>query len=463
MCFTESRLVYERRAAQHVRDMCVHDVESLCLPHPLPPDVLMSPLLLMNDLSHWMDSMMEQTLLMPFDMMRIQIPLEDLQAAHIVSQVASHHPEESPEWVAQQVSRHGMEKEHMMGLPTEIRMLSRRLSEVTNQEVEQQTRGPFETHSINACMYSHFKERMLSSPCGQAINRLDHVRMRNKELLDRHSGRFEFDALSKLLLLYVMVLATVRITYMFVTFYLLFLTLTCTNGNVLLQGVVLFCRNRKDRHKNNRMRIRILRAIYSQPRLKAAVEAELGEPIGHVPPLSWRKLLKWGLYGQAHKRSLRKCRIIRRILSVALLVLICIDPWFALPWLLAFAIWMFCVATFTSPPPRACACCCCGLSTEDVKHGAVTKPQACCSCCNGTGVCSVSCTSCCDNKEDSPAKLTHGDYELMEGGCSCSRTCDNCAKGKCCGGDKCCNSCQCCSSSQKDKMEMVVCEGVPVQ
>jgi hypothetical protein len=140
-------------------------------------------------------------------------------------------------------------------------------------------------------------------------------------------------------------------------------------------------------------------------------------------------------------------------------------------------------------PPRACACCCCALSTDNVEKGNVTKEQASCACCKGTGVCSVSCELCRDNDkddDDDDCEATYccgivgrsrvnklgddngdemGEYQLLDGGCSCVCPCAKCEKGQCCGGLKCSNSHDCAASRRKSTAvaTMAVYQGVPIQ
>lgn len=303
------------------------------------------------------------------------------------------------------------------------RRLARRLQAVaTPDALLEQRRNflPFGCPRRNQCLQRIYQQRLVSPPCGLALQRLENVRaIQHLESVQRyHEQQF---VLKHLLLLYLLVLATMA---------------------------VLYCRRGAQIRQTRRLKRRILTAVYSQPALKAAIETELGESIGTVPPLRWRALMKFGLHGREYRawsKIARRVWLATVMCSAALLV---VAPTLFLPLCVTMAAALFWCAISTRSPVRVCACCCCGASTEDVKNGTLTQDQECCGCCQGTGVCAPSCASCCGNDDDTDDKGCCCCSCCGGAGCCCccSSGSGKSTSGGCCG---CCSSC-CSSSSPKN-------------
>jgi hypothetical protein len=212
----------------------------------------------------------------------------------------------------------------------------------------------------------------------------------------------------------------------------------------------------------------VLKAVYSTPELKAAVEKEMGESLGHVPPLGMRALLRFGLHGQVFRQVLQAARMMRLAVFTALSGLFLVAPAYFLPACVMLAAWAFLSVVFGGKRVRMCACCCCGATTEDVKNGTLSDEQMCCCCCRGTGVCAVGCADCCGDSGDDE------DVEAMEdgaGGCCCCGDDDDCS---CCNGAdatgtvgacSCCSEgdCSCCTKKASSDKSVAIYEGIPIQ
>jgi hypothetical protein len=175
-------------------------------------------------------------------------------------------------------------------------------------------------------------------------------------------------------------------------------------------------RHRRVMREQQRLKTRIMRALYSNVNVKATVEKELGEDLGFVPPLERNALYSFGLHGLAYRKANRM--VAKCLWNFVLLgcVLVVWAPQAALWMMLFAALYLLLTAIHYQEPLRVCTCCCCGVSTTDVQNGNVSKLQACCSCCKGTGVCAPGCADCCGGDSD---------------------CCDNgCADGCCDGGGK---------------------------
>ena len=360
-----------------------------------------------------------------------QWPKVDAAAEHVVTHVASQTDPSDMEAVSVKVQEHGHKVLQQEESSAVQRRMARRLTEVdADLMMEQRTHYflPFGCPRRNRCLHDLFVNNVVDAQCSLAMKRLEHVRaVQHMQWVQRHQEQ-EF-VVQNLFVLYAIVLATI---------------------------VIVFIRRGSEVRQNRHKKLRILKAIYSRPALKAAVEDELGESLGHVPPLRWRALMKFGLYSRDFQRLNRIGRWVHCFMICILAVLLFVAPIIVLPVCISMASLVFWVAACTAPPTPMCTCCCCGVSTEDVKEGLVTEQQACCSCCQGTGVCSVRCASCCGtggSKKKDPAPI--------EGCCCCGDGCCCCGGGRtspvkvggcCCDGNGCC----CCGGGDKrsaDKME----------
>jgi hypothetical protein len=395
----------------------------------------------MQDFGFFMDSMMESALHMPMIIEFVSIgpheedapapEHEDEAATHVISQIAANTHPDHVEVVADRLVEHGNNLLLQEDVATDKRRMARRLTEVSPEEINQHRRVflPFGCPHRNRCLQDAYDHHAVSPDCGFAMARLEHVRVaqyahRVEQLEEEGSTLFQLTAL------YVFAVGTM---------------------------LVLYLRRRSDQKETRRLKLNVLKAIYSTPELKAAVEKEIGEPLGHVPPLGMRALLRFGLHGQVFRQVLQAARMMRLAIFSALMGLFLVAPAYFLPVCVGLAAWAF-VSVVFGPPQRVrmCACCCCGATTDDAKNDTLTQEQMCCCCCRGTGVCAVACSDCCDNvdtdKDLEEAIEAKGTAAATAGCCCCS--CCSGADGCCCcsGADGCCccsgaDGCCCCSGA----------------
>jgi hypothetical protein len=414
----------------------------------------------------------------------------------LMSQIAAFTHPEHVDHVVERLSKYGndllQESENDVDPFTTMRRrhLARRLSEISPDKIRaiqgqiHQTSPvakpvrrflPFGTLERNQCLYSAFQSRRVSPSCGNAILFLENVRsiQHTNHLQAEARTQSLLDQLSALTFLYIVICIVVA-----TSFYL----------------------RRKYLHSQRKLTIDILRAVYSRPLIKAAVEHELATAygmsdnkiaMGYVPPLAECSRSKCG----TRSKYVRLIRMIVKFTYVIFLLWILTTPSHVISGALIAALLalglvairiVYVGFTSVNQSDVICTCCCCGVTTADVASGLVTAKQVCCSCCQGTGICSVSCAACCadgnecdDNCNDcccdgssSPEKCDKNgtDYQLLE-------VCDDqiaqymkcCC---CCGGllarqamnEKllgCCADCCGCCSKRSSKIEIF--EGVPIQ
>jgi hypothetical protein len=430
-------------------------------------DIPMDPF--MQDFGLFMDSLMDSALHMPMIVEFVSFgPQEEDKPApepeeeavtQVISQIiANTHPDDDQK-VADRLVEHGNHLLMQEDVTSEKRRMARRLTEVSSEEINQHRRVflPFGCPHRNRCLQDAYDAHAVSPECGGAMARLEYVRVaqyahRVEQLQEEGSTLFQLTAL------YVFAVGTM---------------------------LVLYLRRRSDRKETRRLKLNVLKAIYSTPELKAAVEKELGESLGHVPPLGMRALLRFGLHGQVFRQVIQAARMMRLVIFSALAGLFLVAPSYFLPTCVVLAAWAFCSVVFGPKRVRMCACCCCGATTEDVKQGTLTEEQMCCCCCQGTGVCAVGCAACCgdDGDELEPAEDSagccccdccsgaNGTCGVSSGDCcGCCTDCACCNGGACsastggacacCSAGDCCGNCSCC---QKAETNVAIYEGIPIQ
>lgn len=492
----------ERDAFLGVAQSCRRDVDLFCDTSPLfimdmglPVDPFM------QDFGRFMDSLMDTALMMPMivDLVPIQdqkearsnVPIEpeEIAALHVVSQLAVQtHPDDDQK-MTDRIVQHGTDILEQEDVTADKRRMARRLTEVSPQDMHEHRRAflPFGCPQRNRCLQEVYDHRAVSFACGDDMAHLENVRASQYEQRV-HQVQEENNLLFQLSIWYMLAIGTM---------------------------VVLYIRRRTDVNANRRMKILVLKAIYSKPELKAAVEQELGESIGHIPPLSMRSLITFGLHGKIFRQWIKAARMVRLAIMSLLMGIMLVAPSFFLPVCIGLSGWLFFSVVFAEKSVRMCACCCCSATTEDAKNGTLTEEQACCGCCQGTGVCCAACADCCDGGGDSPGPCncctdgcnccsngTTGTCS-MEGGCCCccggdgsgcadgctcccsgggekgagdccatqstvvtmgdGCTCSCCASGSCPGDCSCCDTCPCGTTTKKIKKKVVIYEGVPMQ
>jgi hypothetical protein len=429
-------------------------------------DIPMDPF--MQDFGFFMDSLMESALQMPmivefvsFGPQEEDAPAPEHEAeavTHVISQIAANTHPDQVEAVADRLVEHGNNLLMQEDVATDKRRMARRLTEVSPGEIHQHRRVflPFGCPHRNRCLQDAYDHHAVSPECGGAMARLEYVRVaqyahRVEQLQEEGSTLFQLTAL------YVFAVGTM---------------------------LVLYLRRRSDRKETRRLKMNVLKAIYSTPELKAAVEKELGEPLGHVPPLGMRALLRFGLHGQVFRQVLQAARMTRLAIFSALSGLFLVAPAYFLPVCVVLAAWAFVSVVFGPQRVRMCACCCCGATTEDVKNDTLTEDQMCCCCCRGTGVCAVGCADCCGGNDDDDLEAIEA--EDTAGCCCCGADCSCCSgadgccsdgccccKGgacsattegccSCCSDGDCCGNCSCCSKKMTDP-NVGIYEGIPIQ
>jgi hypothetical protein len=205
----DSRRQAESQAQIVVRQACRLDVDELCLGRPKTLDQVLDPLLFVDDLSRWMDAVINEALLIPVSTIHTVMPSEEVQMSHFLTMLSAGLPDQSPDWVADQVVQHGMAR---MADESDVhRRLARRLSEVTAKDVEACRKGVFGDTKVTTCMYSHFSKGTLSMPCGQAMIAYEHAKLQTRQVMQTAVIQHELFAISRMILLYVMVLISVSV------------------------------------------------------------------------------------------------------------------------------------------------------------------------------------------------------------------------------------------------------------
>jgi hypothetical protein len=373
-----------------------------------------------------------------------------------VSKMAQERPEEIP-LLAQQLVEHGHQVLEEEDASEERRHLARRLTEVKPDQMYHSVHLPFGC-SKNRCLIAASRDGRVSEPCFATINELQQVNIMEIQF-EEQQGAF------------------LGMMWIYVCLMVLLMT--------------LISRRYTQNKSNRRLNLRILKAVYANPSIKAQLEEDLGESVGNVPPVSAHVLQLMTAGGMAFRRQLECARRVQVVFSILLFNLIIFAPFWVLPLCIvvsAMRVAFFCCASF---PVRECTCCCCGVSTEDVANGVVTDAQACCNCCVGTGVCSPACASCCGKdgcccgSEDcccckAPELKT---VNSCGTGCCCGASPEQVATGTltdaqacccCCSGTGCCSGDSCCcgdaalkgrGQGQKHVFQAKegVYEGVPIQ
>jgi hypothetical protein len=472
--YLTSMMPSERDSFLEVAMRCDRDVEHFCDDTPIfvtnPFLTMGMPMNPMQDFGLFMDSLMDTAIGMPMFVEYISIgapqeeqPLppamepEDEAATHVISQIAAYTDYDNDVEMTDRIVQHGnnlLQQEHVS---EEKRRMARRLTEVSPEDMQQHRRAflPFGCPRRNRCLQEAYDRRGVSPPCGSAMARLEHVRTVQYEQRVQQVQE-EGNVLVQLTLLYIFAVGIM---------------------------LVLYLRRRSDMQANRRMKLLVLKAIYSKPELKAAVEKELGESIGHVPPLGLKALMRFGLHGRQMRQWLEQGRTVRLAIVSGLGGLLLVAPQHFLHVCVFLTAWVFWLVIFSQKRVRMCACCCCGVTTEDVKNGTLTEEQACCGCCQGTGVCCVACADCCGG--DVAAGTVDGccccggdnGAVCAKDGCCCccgdgkgmvcakdGSGCCGCCSGDCCGmpdlenfsrcaccsGGSCCGKCSCCNLKSVD-------------
>ena len=355
-------------------------------------------------------------------------PCEEELIRHMLSHFAPIFPLEETEVLAQRLSDHG--REMLTRIPAEEEenqeaRIARRLSEVSPEEVMEHRRKvllPFSSDK-NDCLLTAYQNSLVSEPCGQAIQNLEHVRAAqyHYQMYERQAS---LEAFTNLFLVYFLVLSTV---------------------------VVLFLRRKNLFKVKRHLAASIFRTIYSKPELKSAVEKELGHPIGNEIPRPW-KALKDGF------QKLRKLVTVLMFASIlSMLGVISITT--ALHVGVIVSAYVFIRVVLMKPwtgvednsTVGGCCdnCCCCNKSSPDMENGVAGCCDDCC-CCNKSspdmkngmdGCCDNCCDDCCCCNKSTPG------MESDMGGC--------------------CDDCCCCDHSSPDKKVMKprqeIYEGIPIQ
>jgi len=267
------------------------------------------------------------------------------------------------------------------------RRLARRLTEVT-PNMFRQTYGhlPFGCYK-NRCLLNAYQHRSVSSGCSAALLNKQQVLVQHRVAL--RNFKEEQEAFIYMVFVYgLMVMGTF---------------------------VVVLYKFRKPRNpEKRRLKHRIFQAIYSNPKLKTAIEEELGQDLGNVPPVQLNLLRRVESGAQQNLFVSRSFMIVRIVAWTCMMLLATRMPFFAMFLLCITMGVQFCVV-LCSPKQldediSCCCCCCCGLSTVDVSCH--SKEQSSCDCCNGTGICAPSCACCNDDSEiESACVADDSDYQ----------------------------------------------------
>jgi hypothetical protein len=356
-------------------------------PPPMPEGDNIGPLI---------DQMMESALAMPVTVSFVVIedsesepmpppPAEQVVDA-FVSKMAQEQPEEIP-LLAQQLVQHGHQVLEQDDATEELRHLARRLTEVQPDQMYHGVHLPFGCPR-NRCLLAASQEGRVSESCMSTMNQLQQVNQM-ENILEQQQGDF--------------------------------LTMMWIYCLLLVMLLILMGRRYAQNKSNRALKLRILKAVYANPSIKAQLEQDLGESVGNVPPVSTHVLRLMSAGGMALRRKIECVRRVKLVFFIFLFSLIIFSPFWVLPICIVISAIRVALLCCAPAPVRECTCCCCGVSTEDVTNGLVTDAQACCNCCAGTGVCSPACASCCGND-----------------GCSC-------------GGDDCC----CCNAAKSGLVKAI--------
>jgi len=223
----------------------------------------------------------------------------------------------------------------------------------------------------NRCLISHFKQSETSAGCSRALDGA--MKLRKFE----HAHHLQMEQ------------KQVEVFFSFTFLYMVLAAIT------LALVVRHFGKYHKRAHAQMELLRKVVQVVYSNPTIRESIETELKEDIGVVPPLPPHILTRMGGHGPSV--GFFMCKSFKLAVLMIVLGLLFTDPFLAMP-VLTVLMCMRCLQfSFCPPKPRTmmCSCCCCAATTEDVKNGTLTKDQECCTCCKGTGVCPVTCASCC--------------------------------------------------------------------
>ena len=316
----------------------------------------------------------------------------------------------------------------------ERRRMARRLTEVKPEMFNHRPEHhhmPFGCPK-NRCLMRAFDENLVSPGCFLALKGLtDAEIVEHRQAVNRK------------------IEASQRESETFLTFASLYAVLAIATIWMLRRR---FRKVRAAMEARNRLNQRVLRAVYSNLKIKELIEDELQEDIGFVPPLPPHLLARLNRH-QIFGNGLRVCRMLKLFMFGCVLVLICVNPLLAMPLLCLFMLMRCCHLTCCAPDfdhKATCSCCCCGVDTDSVAKGELTEAQACCTCCKGTGVCAPGCDDCCGSD---PC------------GCPCQDGCDCCDGGSSpdklnssCSGTVCTSKDACCATDCSKDGTVVVAE-----
>jgi hypothetical protein len=370
---------------------------------------------------------------------------------------------------------------------------ARRLTEVTPEELARWHPEPHATPpaapqdsvflpfgSHNACLQRAHQLGAVSMPCGSAVQALERLRTRQVEEQASYRQEQHF-VLMHLLAFYGLVLAT--------------MVIVGYQRHVRRQAIF---HSQGEMQPQRGLKWRILRAVYSRPLIKAAIEHEIQQPMGRIPPVSWYGLQRMmnpsSPYNDTSLPQSRRLEA-RKVLSTLLFFwAIMLFVWTASP-VMVLQVMVFISAVLfvgaalscccggaarnwrVNDGEPMCTCCCCGATTS-TPDDLMTEAMQCCSCCMGTGVCSVACANCCSGGGGGGGCCCCGG----KGCCCCNGSCCGpnglccgksaaCCQGACCGTGCCCcvggtncgDHCCCMTTTTSKKVTLAVYEGVPVQ
>jgi hypothetical protein len=207
----------------------------------------------------------------------------------------------------------------------------------------------------NTCLRKLLSKHKLSDKCAHSIQELDRVNKHEIELENRHKA-----------------------------------TLTLINVYLLLLVVLLIFIIRKFRRNKIRRRLRhnIIQAIYSSPSLKRQVEEELGESVGHTPPIPYLALNLMGARGEDFRRRLKCMKRLHICFFTWLVLMVFVTPILVLIIGISITFLRILLMCLTNDAVSdECECCCCGTTTTNAARGMIREDQKGCVCCKGTGVC----------------------------------------------------------------------------
>ncbi|GKY92297.1 hypothetical protein MPSEU_000200800 [Mayamaea pseudoterrestris] len=401
-------------------------------PHNVLPPALAHPsrsmLDEMNEFSRMMDSLMDSVLVMPppcakrssttlliFPSM-LQAPAPDEEerhldavANHLVSHLAAHTHPRDLELTSRRVQTHShaiLQTNDDVSL--DRRHLARRLTELaTPQELqhrrnqqEKQTVLPFDDAS-NQCLNKLYQRNMLGMPCRDAMNRLRSIN--DEQQLDEDYQVNDDSGM----IIYMLVGCVAP----FIIFSIAALVdrrcCSKTNGD-----------KRTPAKTKLQLQANVLRVVYSRPFIKAAIEAELGESIGHDIPnehVPFRRVNRkiqedfdstwYGMWTICNQQIKLMCMLIFIVLM-------------NMPTIMTKLSWMLvscCLFVMLAPAglKHESKCCLCNLSPNDAATVNVALSEV-CDCCQGTGVCAVDCVGCGDAAATDESNCCDGKDEESE-------------------------------------------------